>query len=135
MLWGIKMEKRNTKKITDDIFGLANNLASDIIGSENKGLNFRSKRSAFGNLIDSQQEQVIIISKAYEDELIGLSNKISELEGNVEGFETIIANLEADKENLEELLGKYQEEKSKSKDEKASKKEDGKKKSKSKILK
>lgn len=83
-----------------------------------EGLNFKSKlsdfkRSAFGDLIDSHNKQIIIVSKTYENELVVLSKKIAKCNSILDEAEEIIGKLEADKENLEELLNKYKEKETK----------------------
>ena len=141
MQWGNKMDNKNTEKIANDIFSLADNLASDIIGSNTKRSSFQSKQSAFADLIHAHNNQMSIVSKTYEHALVVLSEKIVKLNSVLDEAEDIIGKLEADKENLEddkenlqELLGKYQEKETKKEEPKEEiKKKDAGKKSKPKI--
>lgn len=129
------MDKKKSESIVDDIFGLASNLAGDIVKSNTKKLNFGTKQTAFGELIDSHQKQIKLVSKTYEDEIVSLVDKMDDLSLIMTEFEDKIVSLEAEKKNLEELLGKYQEESTKEEPKEESVEKDAGKKSKPKVSK
>lgn len=109
------MNKQTSDAMADDIFGLANSIAGDILKDNTKSVKFGSEQTSFGKLIDSQQRQLKIITKTYEDEIVVMVDKMGDLglildeyQIKVTALNDKISSLEAEKENAEELLGKYQ---------------------------
>jgi len=90
---------KKTNDLINDIFKTHDSLFG-MVSKITKTSNNKSK-TAFGDLVASQQNQIMIISNTYEDEIVSLTK---EFENKNEILKNELAKLNAKIENLEDNL-------------------------------